>query len=270
MAPNRHLTTEERQRIRTLYFNGHLSQSRIQETTGYTKYQIRYAIRAPAAEVAPRSGRPRVITADQELELIRTAHLAIERPMKDYIEDKYGLEEKPSYAKLKRIQSPGWPLTSATCSFSFSWALFPSLSAANAGSITSFGHSNTIAANNLNGCISRSQDLVLCLLHASWKLGVFAFNGQSGCEPMGRYQGLAAPPEGVEEAGSCETQVRNRQLLEYSMARGESGININLISKFQTGNLEISMDGRGRGQQKRPAVWVCNLDNVDADQGSCH
>lgn len=71
MAPNRHLTTEERQRIRTLYFDGHLSQPRIQETTGYTKYQIRHAIRAPAAEVAPRSGRPRVITADQELELIR-------------------------------------------------------------------------------------------------------------------------------------------------------------------------------------------------------
>ncbi|KAK4180177.1 hypothetical protein QBC36DRAFT_146589, partial [Triangularia setosa] len=55
----RQLTVDERQRVRTLYFDGRLSQPKIQETTGYTKDQIRNAIRAPSAQIAPRSGRPR-------------------------------------------------------------------------------------------------------------------------------------------------------------------------------------------------------------------
>jgi transposase len=66
----RQLTAEERQRIRTLYFDAHLSRAKINEVTGYTLYQIRYAIRADSAIVKPRSGRPKVMTAEQEQELI--------------------------------------------------------------------------------------------------------------------------------------------------------------------------------------------------------
>lgn len=61
------------------------------------------------------------------------------------------------------------------CSSVFLGALFPSLSAANAGSITSFGHTNTIAANDLSRCISRFQDLVFCLLRVfieAWRVRV--------------------------------------------------------------------------------------------------
>lgn len=61
----KHLTVEERQRIRTLYFDGCLSQARIVEVTGYSKYQVRTAIRATSAQIPPRPGRPRKPKADE-------------------------------------------------------------------------------------------------------------------------------------------------------------------------------------------------------------
>jgi len=64
------LSTEERQRIRTLYFDGYLSQSLIQERTGFTKAQIQTAIRANDATASRSSGRPATITPQQEEELV--------------------------------------------------------------------------------------------------------------------------------------------------------------------------------------------------------
>jgi hypothetical protein len=64
------LTTEERQRVRTLYFDGYLSQALIKERTGYTAAQIRTAIRADSATAGRSTGRPRVMTPEQEEELV--------------------------------------------------------------------------------------------------------------------------------------------------------------------------------------------------------
>ncbi|KAF6815631.1 hypothetical protein CMUS01_12404 [Colletotrichum musicola] len=69
-STTKHLTDADRQRIRTLYHDAKLSQPEIAELTGYTKNQVRTAIRAHSAAVAPRSGRPRVMTAQQEEELV--------------------------------------------------------------------------------------------------------------------------------------------------------------------------------------------------------
>ncbi|KXH69171.1 hypothetical protein CSAL01_13314 [Colletotrichum salicis] len=59
-----------RQRIRTLYFDAKLSPSIIAHITDSTKHQIRDAIRAESAAVAPRPGRPRVLTTEQEQLLV--------------------------------------------------------------------------------------------------------------------------------------------------------------------------------------------------------
>jgi len=66
----RQLSAEQRQRIRTLYFDAHLSKAQIASITGATPDQIRYTIRAPSADIAPRSGRPRALTPEQESELV--------------------------------------------------------------------------------------------------------------------------------------------------------------------------------------------------------
>ncbi|KAK1762848.1 hypothetical protein QBC33DRAFT_551202 [Phialemonium atrogriseum] len=53
------LTTEQRQRVRTLYYDAQFNPARIHTITGYTKHQIRSAIRAETATVGARSGRPK-------------------------------------------------------------------------------------------------------------------------------------------------------------------------------------------------------------------
>ncbi|KAK3935371.1 hypothetical protein QBC46DRAFT_271925, partial [Diplogelasinospora grovesii] len=65
------LTTEERQRVRTLYFDASKSQAEIYSITGYTKAQIRTAIRASDATAGRSTGRPRTLTAEQEEELVQ-------------------------------------------------------------------------------------------------------------------------------------------------------------------------------------------------------
>lgn len=64
------LTTEQRQRIRTLHFDARMTNGEIASITGATPDQIRYTIRAESAAVAHRSGRPRVLTPEQEAELV--------------------------------------------------------------------------------------------------------------------------------------------------------------------------------------------------------
>jgi hypothetical protein len=71
---SRHLTVEQRQEVRTLYFQGGISYTQIQRITGYTKGQNGHAIRAISAKILPRSGRPRTITREQEEELIAFVH----------------------------------------------------------------------------------------------------------------------------------------------------------------------------------------------------
>lgn len=66
----RHLTTDERQRVRTLYFDAHFSPTQIAAATGYTVSQIRYTCRAESAAVAVRSGRPAVLNEDEIESLI--------------------------------------------------------------------------------------------------------------------------------------------------------------------------------------------------------
>ncbi|KAK4033348.1 hypothetical protein C8A01DRAFT_19683, partial [Parachaetomium inaequale] len=65
------LTTEQRQRVRTLYFDAALSQADIHRITGYTKAQIRTAIRAHDATAGRSTGRPRSLTPAQEEELVQ-------------------------------------------------------------------------------------------------------------------------------------------------------------------------------------------------------
>ncbi|KAH6856317.1 hypothetical protein B0I37DRAFT_73389 [Chaetomium sp. MPI-CAGE-AT-0009] len=65
------LTTEQRQRVRTLYFDATLSQADIHRITGYTKAQIRTAIRTPDATAGRSTGRPRSLTPAQEEELVQ-------------------------------------------------------------------------------------------------------------------------------------------------------------------------------------------------------
>ncbi|KAL0936848.1 uncharacterized protein CTRU02_209064 [Colletotrichum truncatum] len=64
------LDTAERQRIRTLYFDAQMGPSEIVKRTGFTKDQVRNAIRAKSATPAPRSGRPRKLNAQQEAQLV--------------------------------------------------------------------------------------------------------------------------------------------------------------------------------------------------------
>ena len=60
------LTTEERARVRTLYFDGRLNKAEIRQITGYTRNQVAYAIAAESAIVKPRSGRPTVLSKEEE------------------------------------------------------------------------------------------------------------------------------------------------------------------------------------------------------------
>lgn len=62
----KHLTVDERQRVRTLYYDAHLSPARIVEITGYSKFQVRTAIRAPSAAIPHRPGRPKKSDAARE------------------------------------------------------------------------------------------------------------------------------------------------------------------------------------------------------------
>jgi len=63
-ASSKHLSTEERQRVRTLYFDARMSRAQIQEATGYSKYQIRNTLRSEDAKVKPRSGRPKKLSEE--------------------------------------------------------------------------------------------------------------------------------------------------------------------------------------------------------------
>ncbi|XDG05052.1 hypothetical protein ABKA04_004667 [Annulohypoxylon sp. FPYF3050] len=55
----KHLTELERYRIRVLYFDAKFTYPRIKQVTGYSVSQIRTAVHAQTAAVAPRSGRPK-------------------------------------------------------------------------------------------------------------------------------------------------------------------------------------------------------------------
>ncbi|KAL8306056.1 hypothetical protein RB597_003322 [Gaeumannomyces tritici] len=66
-----HLSGEDRQRIRTLYFDGSLSKQDIALRTGFTRFQIRNAIKAAESEPKPRPGRPPLLTKEHEEELLR-------------------------------------------------------------------------------------------------------------------------------------------------------------------------------------------------------
>src|SRR5438067_7396908 len=64
----KHLTNEERARVRTLYFDAKMPKSQIIQITGYSLHQIKKAIRDPI--VRARSGRPTVLSPQQEEELV--------------------------------------------------------------------------------------------------------------------------------------------------------------------------------------------------------
>lgn len=63
------LKTGDRERIWILYYDARLSPAQIENITGFTKRQIRYTIQH-GVNTAPRSGRPRVMTAEQDQELV--------------------------------------------------------------------------------------------------------------------------------------------------------------------------------------------------------
>lgn len=67
----KHLTSRDRQRIRTLFFDAKCSQVQIQEITGATPMQVRGAIRASSPTPRMRSGRPLTITYDQQEQLVQ-------------------------------------------------------------------------------------------------------------------------------------------------------------------------------------------------------
>ncbi|KAK8038141.1 transposable element tc1 transposase [Apiospora phragmitis] len=62
----KHLTNDDRQRIRTLYSEGNKTKAEIHDITGFSIDQIKIAIKAPSSNVAKRSGRPRVLSREQE------------------------------------------------------------------------------------------------------------------------------------------------------------------------------------------------------------
>lgn len=80
------LTTEQRQRVRTLHFDAHLSQAQIYQITGYTKAQIRTAIRANDATAGRSPGRPRALTTAQEEELVEFVTASKKNRRMGYIE----------------------------------------------------------------------------------------------------------------------------------------------------------------------------------------
>lgn len=74
---SQHLTQEDRQRIRTLYYEANTSRRIIQRLVGCTMRQIRTALDADTACPGQRPGRPRRMTAEQEEQLI--AYLSTSR-----------------------------------------------------------------------------------------------------------------------------------------------------------------------------------------------
>ncbi|KAK3353701.1 hypothetical protein B0T25DRAFT_431959, partial [Lasiosphaeria hispida] len=65
------LTTEERMRVRILYFDASKSQAEIRNIIGYTKAQIRTTIRTNNATTGRSTGRPWTLTPEQEEELVK-------------------------------------------------------------------------------------------------------------------------------------------------------------------------------------------------------
>ncbi|EPS35155.1 hypothetical protein H072_11600 [Dactylellina haptotyla CBS 200.50] len=136
MAPSRQqLTNQQRERVKTLAVDAQLPVSDIQRATGYTKHQIRHTLRTGSA-VAVRSGRPRVITPDQEAELVAFVTMSSTRAdleergiqtmqwpafspdlnpiehvwgwMKDYIQLHYGFDQNPSHKNLRVYVTEAW------------------------------------------------------------------------------------------------------------------------------------------------------------------
>ena len=66
----KHLKKDDRQRIRTLYFDAKLTQREIEKITGYSESQVRTAIAAPSAEVGARPGRPQKLSEEEQEELV--------------------------------------------------------------------------------------------------------------------------------------------------------------------------------------------------------
>ncbi|KAM3512473.1 hypothetical protein MY11210_003890 [Beauveria gryllotalpidicola] len=60
----KHVTRDDRARIRTLYYDAGFSQSRIASITGLTINQVKRSVAAKDAEIQPRSGRPPVMLAE--------------------------------------------------------------------------------------------------------------------------------------------------------------------------------------------------------------
>ncbi|OAA54017.1 transposase [Cordyceps fumosorosea ARSEF 2679] len=61
-SSSKHLTQEQRQRIRVLHFDAHMGPAQISRITGDTMRQVKYAIRAQTAVPLHRSGRPQSMT----------------------------------------------------------------------------------------------------------------------------------------------------------------------------------------------------------------
>jgi hypothetical protein len=66
----KHLSKEDRQRVRTLYFEARLSRREIELSTGFSRNQIEHAFRAPTANILPRFGRPTAMSFEQEQQLV--------------------------------------------------------------------------------------------------------------------------------------------------------------------------------------------------------
>jgi len=66
----KHLTEQDRLRVRTLYFDADLSQGEIVRRLGFSKHQVRTAIRANSEARGQRSGRPQSLSQEQQQELV--------------------------------------------------------------------------------------------------------------------------------------------------------------------------------------------------------
>ncbi|OTB01978.1 hypothetical protein M426DRAFT_323063 [Hypoxylon sp. CI-4A] len=94
----KHLTERERFRVRTLYYDAQMNKKRIEEVTGYSRSQIRTAIRAKDAAIPPRSGRPKKGTSRTQA----GGNPSGEQPVS---EDKYSTT--PSSSSLVATPQPG-------------------------------------------------------------------------------------------------------------------------------------------------------------------
>ncbi|KAM3562831.1 hypothetical protein ARSEF4850_002596 [Beauveria asiatica] len=63
-AHTKHVTRDDRARIRTLYYDAGFTQPRIASITGLTINQVKRSVAAKDAEIQPRSGRPPVMLAE--------------------------------------------------------------------------------------------------------------------------------------------------------------------------------------------------------------